>query len=459
MDPRKRLWIATASGAALSAIQILVGLAQFPVLLRHLPDDKAGIWLLFLTLGGYLALFDLGGGPTLLREMSFAALGGRPESEAKLLIERLLRTARAVYRRLALAIALLGGGAGLVVIQVLRPADAAELRSAWLLFVSGAALALESAWRYSALAGLGFVAQERVARAACLAFGFGALAASLALGGGLIGLGASWLVQGAALELVGAVMLRRARPGGPERDGAADWALARSLMPDSLRWSAMSLATLLILHTDNLIIALTLGVESIPSYDALGKICLGITSVGTMVAQSASAYLSGLRASGDKAGFEELLFVNARNAVVFCGVAVGLMAALGERIVGAWLGPSKFAGNAVLWVMLLMVFLETQHRVMAIPVLATGKVAFMGPAFAAAALNLIVSFALAGRMGLLGIAIGTLVAQLLTNNWYVIFVALRHLGLSPLRYLRRVWLPGSLALGGGFAVGCAVRTC
>lgn len=45
------------------------------------------------------------------------------------------------------------------------------------------------------------------------------------------------------------------------------------------------------------------------------------------------------------------------------------------------------------------------------------------------------------KFGLLGVALGTLIAQLLTNNWYVSFVSLRVLKIPFADYSARVLFP------------------
>ncbi len=64
-------------------------------------------------------------------------------------------------------------------------------------------------------------------------------------------------------------------------------------------------------------------------------------------------------------------------------------------------------------------------------------------------LNLILSYVGGCWLGLLGIAMATMVTQMLTNNWYAIWKTLRIVGLKFSDYIRNsgsVWLPSGCLL-------------
>ena len=79
----KRILRGVFSGGAQTFISIAVSIIQIRLVLSFVPRDIAGTWFLFLTIGAYIAFFDLGLGPTLSREIGFATgRSGGPDKAA-----------------------------------------------------------------------------------------------------------------------------------------------------------------------------------------------------------------------------------------------------------------------------------------------------------------------------------------------------------------------------------------
>jgi len=105
-----------------------------------------------------------------------------------------------------------------------------------------------------------------------------------------------------------------------------------------------------------------------------------------------------------------------------------------------------FAGFPVLWVLLFMVLLEVHHVIFATAVMAAGRIVFVRTALASGILNIVLAISLAGRLGLLGIALAIAVGQLLTNNWYAPYVAIRFFRIPAAMLAREVWAPVGVLL-------------
>jgi hypothetical protein len=85
--------------------------------------------------------------------------------------------------------------------------------------------------------------------------------------------------------------------------------------------------------------------------------------------------------------------------------------------------------------------LEGHHSAMAAATMATGKLPFVAPALLAGVLNIVASIYLARHHGLLGVALGTLCAQVVTNNWYVPFYTMRLFKISFSEHFATVLFP------------------
>jgi hypothetical protein len=89
--------------------------------------------------------------------------------------------------------------------------------------------------------------------------------------------------------------------------------------------------------------------------------------------------------------------------------------------------------------------LETHSFVIVASSRATEDEAFAFSTLTAGILKLSLSWILMQRYGLLGIAAGTLIAQLLTNSWFMSYRGLRRLGMSLREHLKDVLIPVAVA--------------
>lgn len=448
------------SGAGVSAVYIAAGLLQIPLLLAYLPKDVAGLWLLFLSFGGYLGLFDLGFGPTISREVSFVQ--GRAALHAG---ERLCElreihgTMRSMYRVLAAGVLLVGGTIGYFAVRSLTPAaHAAEMTTAWVVFAVGAALSVNSGGYLSMLNGFGDVAMERAIRATSILAGLALMFLALRSGFGVMGLAIAWICQTGMQRLAAGLVLRRRHVELVARRAPSSRTRFRRMLGPSLRWAGMSLGAVVILQTGNIVIAAVLGSAQIPPYEAISKMAMGLASVAFVLAQSASPFLSRYHAAGDTASFHRLMLLNTRYVMALVGAVTATLALFGDVIVAQWLGVDNYAGDPVLWVLLAMVCLEVHHRALAIAVMATGRIVFLTAAFAAGAINLMLAIVLAPRYGLFGVALATALAQFTTNNWYVPFTAFRQFGIGFGEYVRGVVIPFASVFTATLTGFVAVRT-
>jgi O-antigen/teichoic acid export membrane protein len=136
----------------------------------------------------------------------------------------------------------------------------------------------------------------------------------------------------------------------------------------------------------------------------------------------------------------------------------GCILALGPHLFNLWLGPGNFVGYPLLIILFVLLFLEAQCFIVTTCSRATEDEAFALWAVAAGALKVILSIILGIRYGLIGIALGTLIAQLATNHWFMVFRGLRRLRMSLREHAKQVLLPvGVLFIVTTVAVWLVVR--
>src|SRR5215831_2226692 len=168
MGADRKILSGFVAGLICTAVTLLVGLVQFRLLLRYLPTPTAGIWMVFISIGGYLVFLDLGLVPTLGREISFSA-ADRSLNESQRLdrLGTLIRSCTAACAILGAVVFCAGVLGGWAYLKTLSPPWLlSQIRPAWVIFVAGGSLSLVGETWPASLYGMGHVAAERLVRSA-----------------------------------------------------------------------------------------------------------------------------------------------------------------------------------------------------------------------------------------------------------------------------------------------------
>jgi O-antigen/teichoic acid export membrane protein len=458
MSTHRKILGGFVGGFGLTVINVLVAFVQFRLLFSFLSQEQAGLWLLFLSIGSYVVLFDLGIGPTLGREISFS-IGEQTISDERRVaqVSTLIRTYTGLAGGLALTVILLGLSVGWLYLRTTIPpslADSAHV--AWTIYVFSASINLVGQGWFAGIYGLGEVFTEKLLRSIGQFVGLALLAAALWLRLGLAGLAAASVVQSIITVLLAK---RTLRLGNHDlfAGGRFDIAIIRRMLGPSLKYAGTLLGGILILQTDNLVIASRLGTSLIPNYQAVSKLITTLMALSTMLIVSTTPFVSQAHAQRNTAEIKRLLYRNLKFSLSIMITLGSVLACFADRIIAIWLGPGHFVGFLVVWVLLLMVLLETHHTSMATATMATGRIVFFVPALISGVLNIGFSVYFSGRYGLVGIAMGTLCAQLMTNSWYVPWYTMKQFQMGYRDHLRRVVLPVLMVLILTLGVGYAVR--
>jgi len=455
----KKILFGIMGGSGQTIVTIMVAFVQIRLILSFLPKDISGIWFLFLSIGAYITYFDLGISPTISREISF--IGGRALRDAagrdQEIID-LIATCQRMFQLIAAIVFILGFLlGGLFLSKISGYQDLKSIGIAWFIFTIGASLNLLGGAAFASLYGMGHVATERLIRAVTQVLGLAISAVALYFGFGIIGLAAAWMFQNIIARLWGWWVLYRYHPELKTHSGNATLEIARRIAGPSLKWAAMGLGAILILQTDNPIIATTIGVASIPSYEAASKIVSALMTFSLLIATSSTPFLSKAYAAGDMQACTTLLMRNVRFGMAVMVMLASFLAVFGDAVIESWLGPGNFVGFPIVWTLLIMLTLEVHHVIHATATMAAGHLVFLWTALASGVMKIALSVVLAHSLGLWGVAIGTMVAQLLTNNWYAPYVTIRLFDLSFTKYGKTVILPVLLLLLSLLLINTGIR--
>jgi O-antigen/teichoic acid export membrane protein len=221
---------------------------------------------------------------------------------------------------------------------------------------------------------------------------------------------------------------------------SVDVASCRELFGFGLFRFVWIVANQLIFYTDSVVIGLFVNASAITTYAIAGSLInygRNIVSLATDTLFPAATRLDTRR---DQAGLREIYVVGTR-----LGLLMGLSLCLGyicfgKMFIYLWMGDKYTGSAAILLVLTIAQFVSMSQYMSALILLGTGRhrlLAFvaLGEAFA----NLFLSIILVQRMGVIGVAWGTVIPQLISTGVVLPYFTLRSLEMGPAHYVRRAY--------------------
>ncbi|MHB8780411.1 MAG: lipopolysaccharide biosynthesis protein [Candidatus Geothermincolia bacterium] len=420
-------------------VLLVTSIVTIPVYLHFMGQNAYGLFISLTSLISYFSVMDAGIGLTAPKYV--AEYNAKDDQER---LNSMLSTFLLMYCGL-FCLAVIGGLAlGPVLnslfkipeeLQRLAPIALAILSMNFgLTLLCGLFLSLYSGMRQVHLQNLFRIAQLLITAIVSIVV--------VALDGGLIGLSISMATVMAAQLLVLIIAARRSFPNVRINLGQASWSTFREIALPTLHYFIMQIVALVVLSTDNIVIGAFVGVGAVAPYSIAFRFC----SYGSSLIWIGSDVLYPFISHWDASGHKEMLKLNHRRLMrftVFVSILVGLFAAfLGRSIINAWVGPENFAGRTVLYLLGFLLVSSSIVHVSSVVLAGIGQhaaIAYMG--MAEAALNLGLSLLLVRHYGIVGVALGTVIAGSATNLWFAPYWACRTLGDTFASFLSEVILP------------------
>lgn len=199
-----------------------------------------------------------------------------------------------------------------------------------------------------------------------------------------------------------------------------DITILKSMVLPSTHYFLISIAGIVVFNSDNLIISSFIGLSAVAIY-SIGYKLVSIAQnflfhiVDILLPNIASLYADNK--------YDEILDLH--NKVLFYSIVLAvpgytILYFFGTNIIEIWVGKEFTLEANILKVFVIFAFIHTWVHVSAIFVAAIGihkETSYM--AILEAVLNILLSLVLLKYYGLFGVALGTLLAHLLTNAWFV----------------------------------------
>ena len=248
--------------------------------------------------------------------------------------------------------------------------------------------------------------------------------------------------------------------------GNFSWAVVRQIFSFSLFVLMLNLGGLLSFQTDSLVIGAFLDVDHIPFYTVANSFLVYLIGFIVAIAAVLMPMATKLKTEGQTKELREIFLKWSKISFSLTLLPGLFLLVLGPRFIAWWISPSfERPAGVVLQILMLSGLIFLPVRGVAQPILmGLGRVGVPTVAFlAAGVLNLVLSVVLVKPLGLPGVAIGTAIPTVLLSLVMLVF-ACRVLGVCLLTYTRYVVLRASLgaipllALLLWFRIGCEVES-
>jgi O-antigen/teichoic acid export membrane protein len=444
MSVAKRIAFAASVSWLSRAVSVLANLFFVPILFRHMDREELGLWFLLSGSQAFLGLLGFGITPTLTRHIAFARAGGEGEfsgssEQAHQHVADLVTTGRRILQSLAGFVFLVAcvSGYGLVAKIPFEHVSPHVVLWAWVLMCAGYAVNVWVSYLECWLSGVGYVGWfNLIGTIVALVAVLANITAAL-MGRGIITLAVIAVLAGLA-QRIGLLAFAKTKPDLQLREGRWNSQYAKAMVKPALYNWITAIGAFLILRTDSYFIALFKGSRQIPTYSALYSMVSNVFILAVSFGGAASVFVSQAWQAKDYAAVQRITIRNAQIGMSIMAAGVGFLMVVGRELIQLWIGPGNFLGYGVLLVFCVMLTLEAQHVILVSSSRATEDEKYAGWAIAAGILNLAFTWYLIKPLGLLGVALGTMLAQILTNNWYAVYRPLVRLKLRARDYFREV---------------------
>lgn len=416
--------------------------------------EELGLWFLLGQSGAFLALMDMGAAPVLIRHIAFSVASGSGREE----LADLLVVANAFYRFQAIAVFILAWICGVLFFGLLNFEQIGRETAiiVWTVLCFGHGLTVWSGVLPCILQGTGHIGSSLIPGMIFNIIITAGQAVSIFLGGGLLEMSIIFVLGTLAIRYSTLLLLKFKEPQILNLKGTWNPALFRKLLKPALRSWVTALGGFALLKTDQYFIASFKSVSLIPAYHAAYQIISNIYMLAVSLAGATGVHISYLWQSKSFRRLNDLILRNMQIALAIMVCGIVCISLVGEDLLNLWLGKGNYIGDQVIALFCVTLLLQVQHEMLISFTRSTGLEIFVYSAVAAGGINVILTIILIKPFGVAGVAVSTLLAQLLTNNWYGVWTGLSRFNISLQQYFREVIFPvmltGVVALTFGYGI-------
>ena len=417
-----------------------------PFIVRHLGNTGYGVWVLLVSLTGYLGLLDLGVRGAVTKYVAkFHAQNAHEDAS------RLVSSALGIFISAGVLAISVSASLGFFVGNLFHIPENYRLAAEIVMVLTGVNIAVSLV---SGVFGGILVGRQRFDLTNIIeiaGMGLRTLLTILALshGRGLIALACIQLLASLATGLTYAFLSFRVYPQIRFRLANCNRQHLRLIFSFSTYAFLLQVFVYLIFYTDSVVIGTFLPVSFVTFFVIAGNLMNYARAVVSGISTTLAPLASALEAAGQEGELQRVFLKGTRIATAII-LPIGLSFMLrGKSFIGLWMGPAygDLSGR-VLWVLSLALLFAAGNQVAGSTMIGISKHKPLVPAFLCEALcNLAISIALVRPKGIIGVAWGTTLPSLAISLCFWPLYVRQVLRVSIRTYIFSTWVrPGVAAV-------------
>jgi O-antigen/teichoic acid export membrane protein len=438
---RRQAVLSTAVNYTGQIVMFVTGFVLTPFVLSRLGRAEYGLWLLVGSVVAYGNLFDLGIiGAVTKYVAEYRARGELKEAS------RIIATALVIYTIIGALIALLVFAAAPLFPRLFNVAESDTQLAVNLVRLMGLGLGLSipSGTTYAVLRGLQRFGSINLITAGGTVLVSVGMVVVLLLGGGLLEMVALSIPLSFSMQIPAVLLIRRAEPGLALSWRGASRSWARRVFTYSSSTMAIQTAGLLRNKTDEIVIGAFLPVAAVTPYGLARRLSEAAQLLTEQFLDIILPMASQLEAEHDLDRLRQLFLAGTRlTLVIFLPVGL-LLVLLADDVLALWVGAEYAEYAYLVWVLTAggLFFVSQGPGSMILQGIARHKWVAVAAILSGIA-NLGLSIVLVRPLGLLGVALGTLIPNIL-EGLFVLPYSARVLRVSAAALVRLVFIPALL---------------
>lgn len=428
----------------LALLKIASAFVLMPFVIRMLGTVQYGAWILIGSITGYMALLILGVPATSVR---FMAQSAEQKNTARL--NELVASFTGLYLLLGLICVVVGIGlyAAFTLVFHIPAAVLGPAKIAFIVVIVTTSSGFILQLPYGIFAAHHDFVLANLILAASTAFRFVATLVLLTWMPTLV-IVAIVQLAGSILEFIVAwVVIARKYPHIRLGVATLQWGMLKQILGFSAFVMLLTVAGQLSYQTDALVIGAFLDIKHIAYFNVASSLMLYYLEFLIGIAAVVMPMATRLQTENSVPGLQEMFLKWSKIALGLTLLGGLYLIFLGPRFLAWWVGPDfELPAGGVLQILMLGFVIYLPVRAVAQPMLmGLGKPGLPAMGFlVTGVVNLLLSMALAGPLGLIGVALGTAVPNAFYSV-YLVRLACREVNLSIMDYFRYVYGRAALA--------------
>ncbi len=436
------------------AVSVFSGLFMTPVMLHYLKPEGYGLWAVFGSLLGYLGIVDLGLSPSTAKHVAQFRAQGRSHAMSEWVSSTLFFYVPLSAVVLGCAILMAPYVSGL-----LHVSSGLMTIAKWALIAASFSLAV--ALPRGALRGV-IVGHQRMdianlVDAAFVMINALTLFVVLSSGGGLLGAALASAGVSVLQTIVVFVLTRILYPSVRMTPRFFNPGVVRRALRFSVPILVVAITTQVVFRTDNIVIGVFRGAREVVNYAIAYTLMWYCMNLVFKISDSLLPVFSDLDAGGERRSMRRAYLESCRLSVAlaFC-LTVGLIF-FGRSAITFWVGEERFVGMATLIALALLPAVHSVIHVGSVMLIGLGRARSIALlSVPDAGLNIVLSVVLVRWLGVVGVALGTLIPELLTTFWYIPRLCNREVRIPGREFIAEVYLRPLIAAAVGVVVAWGV---